>query len=81
MQPFAHNNAVSKQTDGTRVWVIPKSLARTLEVDGRPALVDAAAPEADGPGHGASSWGGGLTPPQPPPGAQAENHAATGLSL
>jgi hypothetical protein len=34
MQPFAHNNAVSKQTDGTRVWVIPKPLARTLEVEG-----------------------------------------------
>lgn len=34
MQPFAHNNAVSKQPDGTRTWVIPKSFARTLEVDG-----------------------------------------------
>lgn len=34
MQPFVHNNAVSKQPDGTRTWAIPKSLARTLEVDG-----------------------------------------------
>ena len=34
MQPFAHNNAVSKQCDGTRVWGIPKidiKIARTDE--------------------------------------------------
>lgn len=30
MQPFAHSNAVSKQGDGSRTWVIPKSLARTF---------------------------------------------------